>query len=114
MRAGGCEPRAERDRGRQRERVEPARAREIEEHEPEHEAEREGADGAACGEAWGEGRAHAGAPAVRAGRRSRPLRPTPRREPAKAAANHTQPCRLPEAMPLKKAPTLQPIASRAL
>ena len=29
-------------------------------------------------------------------------------EPAKAAANQTQPCRLPVEMPLKKAPTLQP------
>jgi hypothetical protein len=45
--------------------------------------------------------------------------PNPRRNrvpnalPAKAATSHTQPCRLPEAMPLKYAPMLQPYASRA-
>src|SRR6185503_16026770 len=45
--------------------------------------------------------------------------PNPRRNrvpnmlPANAATSQTQPCRLPEAMPLKYAPMLQPYASRA-
>src|SRR5690606_39392926 len=39
---------------------------------------------------------------------------TPMHDPAKAATNQTHPCRLPEDTPLKKAPTLQPKAIRAL
>ena len=38
---------------------------------------------------------------------------TPSAEPAKAAANHSQACTLPDAMPLKSAPMLQPKESRA-
>lgn len=39
-------------------------------------------------------------------------RRNPSAEPAKAAANHAQPCRLPLEMPEKNAPTLQPKAMR--
>lgn len=37
---------------------------------------------------------------------------TPTTLPAYAATSHSQPCTLPEAMPLKYAPMLQPYASR--
>jgi len=45
--------------------------------------------------------------------RNQGRRRTPIVLPANAAASQTQPCRLPEAMPLKKAPMLQPKASLA-
>ena len=38
----------------------------------------------------------------------------PMTDPANAAANQTQPCRLPDEIPLKYAPTLHPNAMRAL
>src|SRR5690606_5289167 len=38
---------------------------------------------------------------------------TPAKEPTKAAANHSQPCRLPVAIPENKAPILQPKDRRA-
>ena len=38
---------------------------------------------------------------------------TPTNDPTKAAANHSQPCRLPVAMPENSAPILQPKESRA-
>jgi hypothetical protein len=41
------------------------------------------------------------------------LSQVPRMLPAKAEGSHSQPCRLPEAMPLKYAPMLQPKATRA-
>ncbi len=58
-------------------------------------------------------------PATAAGRRQPRLIPNsgrsrvPSQLPAKANTIQTQPCRLPEAMPEKKAPILQPKASRA-